>query len=111
MSDPQEGEGQIAPAAQDDEPDIPARLIVRQWLGIGLLLLMVLGTGWLAQRVVDRPWLLMAVLGAAFLLTGAAILLLLETIPLTLAALFVTFQKRRWKKRGDQEERNGRTET
>jgi hypothetical protein len=101
MSGPQEGEGQIAPAIQDDDPDIPVRLIVGQWLRIGLLLLMVLGAGWLAQRVISSLWLLLAVLGAALLLMGAAILLLLDALPLTLAALFVSFQKRQRKKRGD----------
>jgi hypothetical protein len=101
MSDTQESEGQRAPAAPDNDIDIPVRLIVGQWLRIFLILLMVLGAGWLAQRAIDHLWLLVAALGFAFLLMLIAILLLLETVPLSLAALFVSFQKRQRKKQGD----------
>jgi nucleoside recognition membrane protein YjiH len=101
MSDPPGETDQLAAAALDDDVDIPVRQIVGQWLRVCLILLMVLGTGWLALRAMNRVWLLFAVIGLAFLLMGAAILMLLETVPLTLAALFVSFQKRQHKKRGD----------
>jgi nucleoside recognition membrane protein YjiH len=101
MSDPPRGEHQPSPTPSDDDLDIPLWQIAGQWLRVCLVLLMVLGTGWLALRVMDRVWLLFAVLGLALLLMGAAILMLLETVPLTLAALFVSFQQRQRKKRGD----------
>jgi nucleoside recognition membrane protein YjiH len=101
MSDPPWEANQPAATALDDDLEIPVWQIAWQWIRVCLVLLMVLGTGWVALRVMSRVWLLFAVIGLAFLLMGAAILMLLETVPLTLAALFVSFQKRQRKKRGD----------